>query len=533
MTAIQAHENLESNHSRPTYVTCKAISRAIKSQEPAISEFTRPIRDLVPGRAISNRLVQAYLRTFQTVFGIIHVPTFRDDYQALWLDSRPVDEAFGIILLLMMCIGSTFSSPETSVSKSTIQRWSHVASSWLKSSKDKAKLTLDGLRIQSLYLLACQTSSVKRDITSLSTGTLLRSAMHTGIHIDAEKQPSLNINPHEAESRRRLWATILELELQSSMDYGSLPLVNSDDYNCGLPLNVDNTSLDTAKATGERPQPKPIDQFTQSSFQILLARTIPTRLKIAKFINGVAPSSSYETVISLNTELSTALTDCYNLIEGYKISCAPPTAFQTKLFDLFVQRFVLGLHHPFAIKAMSNPSYFYSRKLCLGTALALFAPPGEEFHQLLLHGSGLFRDVFTQAALYMCGELIDDSEAAQLFPFNPVGTFACEEMRKATSKYLALAAARMDAGERSIKRFVLVSCLLAQADVAQAGASRERKIAAALGRTLGLCHEKLIKQLRAVQEELHQARLGMGTVGVGEGARWDDLMGIGMGGGSP
>ena len=482
------------------------IRRAIRSQEPIGLEPFESIKDLLPSRLTSDRLVQAYIRTFQTVFGIIHVPSFRQDYQAFWDDSRSSNEAFGIILVLIVSIGSTFSNPESRISRHDLRRWIHVASQWLNSFDSKAKLTIDGLRIQCLYLLACQSCSIKDGVTSLSSVNLLRSAMHIGMHLDAEKHPSGNTSSSDVQSRRRLWATILELEIQFSMDCGNLTLIGSDDYDCALPLNLDDISFKAAKTNGETTPPQPLDQYTQSSFQVMLAALIPIRLRIAKFVNGFSSGNSYEAVIALSQELSTEVTKCYRLIEGYKMSSVPPTTFQTKLFDLLVYRFVLGLHHPFAIKAMFDHSYFYSRRACMGTSLALFSPPGEEFHRLLLQGSGLFRDVTTQAALYMCGELINDLEALGPFPSNPVSAFARNEMRNATESYLALSADRLDAGERSVKRFVLISCLLAQADAVQASANVELEINAALSKAVQTGHNKLTNQLKVIQEKQQRPR---------------------------
>ena len=496
------------------------IRRAIRSQESVVLGPFESIKDILPSRSISDRLVQAYIRTFQTVFGIIHVPSFRQDYQAFWDDQRSSNEAFGIILVLVISIGSTFSNPESRTSRHELRKWISVASRWLNSFDSKARLTVDGLRIQCLYLLACQSCSIKDGVTSLSSGNLLRSAMHIGLHMDAEKHPSGDTSSADVQSRRRLWATILELEIQFSMDCGNLPLIGSDDYDCALPLNLDDPSLNVAKTNRETTPPQPLEQYTQSSFQVMLAALIPIRLRVAKYVNGFSSGNDYGAIIALSQELSAEITRCYRLIEGYKISSAPPTTFQTKLFDLLVYRFALGLHHPFAIKAMFDPSYFYSRRVCMGTSLALLSPPGEDFHRLLLHGSGLFRDVTTQAALYMCGELINDLEALGPFPCNPVTAFARNEMRNATQKYLELSADRLDAGERSVKRFVLISCLLAQADAVQACANVELKINAALSKAVQTGHDKLTNHLRVIKDK--QQRPGLRLTPISNGNRNND-----------
>lgn len=229
---MQAHEADESNHA--TFARCKAIGRAIKMQESRAAQPLGPLRNMVPTRAVSDRLVQAYLRTFQTVFGFLHVPLFREDYKAFWGDSGSVSEAFGITLLLVMCIGSTFCVHETGVSRATALQWICVASAWLSSPKEKARLNLDSLRIQCLFLLARQAKSVHGDIAWLSTGSLLRMAMHMGVHIDPEIHAFSHMSSSEIESRRRLWATVLELEVQSSMDCGGLPSIDSDDYDLAV-----------------------------------------------------------------------------------------------------------------------------------------------------------------------------------------------------------------------------------------------------------------------------------------------------------
>ncbi|KAL2005193.1 hypothetical protein VTN00DRAFT_3043 [Thermoascus crustaceus] len=438
LAVMQAHEADESNHA--TFARCKAVGRTIKTQESRAAQLPGSLRDMVPTRAVPDRLVQAYLRTFQTVFGILHGPSFRADYKAFWGDSGSVSEAFGITLLLVMCIGSTFCLHETGISRATALQWIYVASAWLSSPKEKARLNLDGLRIQCLFLLARQAKSVHCDIAWLSTGSLLRMAMHMGVHIDPENLAQI------------LWTTVLELEVQSSMECGGLPLIDSDDYDCALPSNIDDASLEAGRPAGNA---KPMEQFTQPSIQILLMKTMPVRLKIARFINSFRSEHSFEKDLSLSAELSAALKSCSVLIEAYCMSSTPPTAFQTKLFDLLVQRFLLALHHPFAVKAISNPLCYYSRKVCLETTLSLFSHAvqsgDDDFHRLRLCGTGLFRDVYTQSALYICGELTDQVEADRPFPTNPCSTFDRKEMRKAIEKYLELATARIYAGEKNIR----------------------------------------------------------------------------------
>jgi hypothetical protein len=157
---------------------------------------------MVPTRDISDLLVQAYLRTFQTVLGILHVPSFRQDYNGFWRNQESANEEFLSTPILVMCIGSTFTPYETGVSRELSLQWIDAISTWLTLPKLKLVLSLGCLRIQCLFHLACQTKSIKRNKVSLSGGILLRMAMQLGLHIDPEKHSFQPMSPSDIESRR-------------------------------------------------------------------------------------------------------------------------------------------------------------------------------------------------------------------------------------------------------------------------------------------------------------------------------------------
>ena len=508
MTVIQTHETDESKHGCPTFSRCKAVAKTVKMQEQTAAKPNRSMMDVVPTKVISDRLVQAYFRTFQTVFGILHVPSFRKQYKAFWEDSGSVSKAFDTTLLVVMCIGSTFCSPETSVPRATTLQWIDIACTWLSWLKQQNRSSLESLRIQCLIVLARQVRSFSGDIAWLSTGSLVRMAMHMGLHIDREAHWSPKTCPSDIEAQRRLWATIVELELQSSMDCGSVPGISCEDYDCAFPSNIDDTHLETNPSSGDPATAKPMDQLTQSSIQILLIKTAPVRLKIARFINDFKSKHSFEEALGLSSKLLEALKSCTDMISSYCMSSTPPTPFQTKMFDLLVQRFVLGLHQPFAIQALANPSYYYSRKVCLETSFLLTShltqPGDDDFSNLRLCGKGLLRVVYAQCALYLCGELTDRSEVDRAPSANPSNNLMRKELRKAVEKYLGSAVARMSCGsEKSIKCYILVSCLLAQADAVYGGVPVDQAVSRALRKGLETSHALLSSQVQDDPERLH------------------------------
>lgn len=492
LEVLQKQEHDECAGVQTTFAMCKNLGRQIKQQESMLQPCLGVTLDLLPSRATSDKLVHAYVRTFEGVLRILHVPSFRSQYERFWENSSSVESSFETTLLLVLAIGSTFASEEHRASRSSTLQWILTAQAWLTSPNEKDRLNLDGVRIHCLLLLARQTNSLNGDTVWLSAGSLLHAAMHVGLHIDPESHACPRLSMFDVECRRRLWATVLELALQSSMDCGALPLISADDYDCASPSNVDDeilqsyqqVNLDTSKGLS--------DKFTHSSMQVLLSRTLPVRLRIAKLVNSFKHGVSFQDVLALGEEFTAALRDCQLQLRNWRSPGSLPTAFQTNLFLLFTQRFMLALHNPFAIQARSDQTYYYSRKICLETSMSLLSAPrsqlrDEDFHRLQLQGTGAFRSVYAQAVHYMCGELVDQSEHESLGFTSPGSALMRREIRKEIETYVGLTLARVETGEKNIKGVVFFSCLLAQVDALQAGESEEAAIIKALKQNLDRC----------------------------------------------
>jgi len=474
----------------PAHITltkCKAMSRNIKEKEGGLVrtylQFGSSTRDLIPDSLVSTKLVQAYIRTFQMIFPILPTSSFREDYKAFWSDPTWSKETFDITLLLVLSIGSVFCPNEPGVTPAVTAGWTSYIVSWLSNPRIKTSLDLDILRILCLFLLLRQVRWLSCDVPWLSSDSLVRMAMQMGLHIDPGSQP---IPASEAEMRRRMWALILELEVQSCMDNGNIPCVTEEDYDCLPPSNVDDTD------TLDDPIVKPICHLTQVSCQILLTMSLPIRLKIARFVNNYRANHSFERALGLSSELMPVLERCLALLGDYRISSRPPTWLQTRVFDLLVRRFLLSLHHPFTTGTISDPQYHYSHRVCLDVSIALLSETSQsvndDFHRLLLSGSDLYHNTYTQAALYLTGAL---SSACQLQDDWLFTAAVRSEMRETVSKYLEIALARLTASEESVETYVLVSCALAQVEAKQIRVSEDAYIFEALQKALGVCYSLL------------------------------------------
>jgi hypothetical protein len=146
---------------------------------------------------------------------------------------------------------------------------------WLDSQTGRKQLTLATLRTRTMLVLAQQVRSVQADEVWKATGKLLRSAMTAGLHRDPSEFPDIPI--FEGELRRRLWMTIVEMDLGASLTHGMPVMLRDGVFTCNAPSNVDDIELFDGMA--ELPPSKPLEESTDSVFQVALAGSLALRLQ--------------------------------------------------------------------------------------------------------------------------------------------------------------------------------------------------------------------------------------------------------------
>lgn len=90
--------------------------------------------------------------------------------------------------------------------------------------KPRLKLCWNGLRIQCLFLLAEQVHGLRSGSPRLCPGTVYRAALYSDLCIGGSGNMDDLRDRLKKETYRRLWAAIVEMDLQASMDWGSPPI---------------------------------------------------------------------------------------------------------------------------------------------------------------------------------------------------------------------------------------------------------------------------------------------------------------------
>jgi hypothetical protein len=479
---------------------CKDLGRAAKAQLPSRWHLPPDLKSSVPPQELAGELVHLYLRTFESVYRILHIPSFEKEYAQYWIKPQAASNDFVIKLLLVLAIGTClYQNPqdETNLRTRALQ-WIYIAQSWLSAPFEKSRLSLTGLQVHCLLLLARQTNAVGSDLVWISAGSLLRTAIQMGLHRDPKYFPRMSV--FHSEMRRRLWTTILEMAAQSCIDSGMQPFISFNDFDTEAPSNINDNEMD--ESTKLAPPSKPSTIFTQTSLQIALLKSLRTRLEVARLINDFHSEPPYDNILRLSSELvsecreSSILTQTHkdsNSTIGGRISEPRPTAFHRNLVEHLLRRFLIALHRPSAFKGRTDPHFHFSRKISLDSALSIISPEADDdFSRLMVTGGGLFREIISHGAFTVCIELITQLEEDGASSVTLQRTRAGREpLREAVGNILVLAEKRIEMGENNVNGHLVLSGALAHIDAMENGTSSELAIFEAAKRSVGITYEIL------------------------------------------
>lgn len=472
---------------------CKVKARAAKADRQAEWPVNPDFRALVPPQEVCDLLVGLYLKMSECTFRVLHIPSFRKEYSEYWNNPGNESTSFIVKLLLVIAIGTNFNADPVSDARlrSLAPQWIYVAQSWLSGPFEKRRLDINGLQVYCLLLIARQINSVGSELVWISVGSLVRMAIQMGYNRDPKCFPKISVL--HGEIRRRLWATILEIAVQTAVDSGMLPLVSFDDFDTEPPSNIDDIEIDDESKSVT---PKSMAIFTQTCLQLILFKSLQTRLEIARLINGFRSEPSYEEILRLGSEMTKVCREATNLIQSYESSPQEhrPTAFHRNLVDLLLRRFLLALHIPFAIKARSDPRFYFSRKMAIDTALAILSSEeNDDFNRLKVIGGGPFREVPGHAAMILCLELVVQlEEEANDTGYKTQWTKTLREpLIQVVRSMIDLLAKRLLEGENNVQGHLFMSTALGQIEAMERGTSPEQGIFEAAKRSLTECYEVL------------------------------------------
>jgi hypothetical protein len=520
---------------------CKALARRIKSVSISHYTSTPNFREMMPSREVCDTLVENYFRTSEGIYRVLHIPTFQSEYIQFW-EQGTGGTVFILKLLLAMAIGVCFyQSSDFMCYRQQALKWIYATQSWLASPSEKARLHMSGLQIYCLLLIARQHNSVAGDLVWISTGALLRMAIQMGFHRDPKFLPKMPVL--QAEMRRRLWATILELNIQFAFDSGMPPMISLNDFDTEPPANIDDNEI--SERTNMPLTAKPYDVFTQTSLQLALLRAVGCRLHVLQLFNNLHVEPSYDQILALGSEITKILKENNALIAKINRSqdLGPHVSqLQHNLVDLHLRRFLLIIHRLFATKAQDDPRYYFSRKVSLDCAVTMLSYPSsnsssprtesglkDDYTLLKSTASSFFKTIMVHAAIVifaeLCMQLEEDSS------FTEQSRAAREPLKEIMRDVIKLSAERLAVVENNVKCHLFTSVILAQIEALDNGTSPESAVLEAAKNSALLCYNLLQsriphdqqtnEEIPLVQEEVSAIRThDFDMVFAGAGPDW-------------
>ncbi|KAI7978708.1 hypothetical protein EIK77_010614 [Talaromyces pinophilus] len=449
---------------------CKLLAKAIKASRP--TRCLPVIEPQLPERYLADTMARLYISRFESVFRILHIPSFWIEYQSYWRDPANVDGATKFKIQLVIALGCSIDheshSPEQV--QSAACQWVYAAQAWLSAPLEKNRIGISGIQIQCLLILARQCLSISGDLIWVAMGTLVRTAMQMGLHLDPSHFDDLSVS--DAELRRRLWATIMELNVQASLDAGMPPIVSIQDFDTKPPSNIDDTDMDDSI---QKISPKPHTVVTETSLQIFLSDCLRPRLDILRMMNGLGPGMSQDEVVALTSEISNHCNKSRGFVK--KNVETGSDVFRHNLADLLIRRFLLSLHRPWACTAHTGPLFYYSRKISYDTAATLLSPPQDDnFTRLLLRGSGIFKNRIIHVSLALASELLIEIQDKGSNPITQRPWDYRSMLVAAVQEARQQSAQRMQFGETNVKLHMKLSVVLIKAESLLPGQSLQEKM---------------------------------------------------------
>ncbi|KAL7937381.1 fungal-specific transcription factor domain-containing protein [Trichoderma chlorosporum] len=461
---------------------CKTIGRKIKKNRLKPLSSTN-LGAQLPSRELADVLVENYLRTFEGVFRIVHIPTFRDEYTRFWENSHPSNDSFMILLQLVMALGAASYDDHFSLRPMATQ-WIFEAQMWLMIPPEKKRVNMEGIQIQCLLLLAKSTCNVGVDMVWMMAGNLVRNAMFVGLHRDPRYLGDLTI--YRAEMRRRLWATVLELNLQFSFEGGGSPLLSTAHYDTLPPANLNDDEL-TDEKDNVRLNIKGPKIPTQTSILRALLATIPLRMNLINHVNNTRPGDHYEETLRLNSDLTKACRAISEALQSLQaVPNSPITQFHVLVTEIFLYRCFHALHQPVIVKYPNDARFYFSRQMCLDSALkithiwgfpdawvgdkaAAAGAMDADLKRLVTNGTGMFHNVASQAMIIVQIELLH-AKSGQATSLGYLPTVGSANLHARLDATRAWKLERVRSGETNVKGIIFATACLAHIKALEQGA---------------------------------------------------------------
>lgn len=363
---------------RDTFEQFPALSRikedmgALETRKESIGLKHNAVSDsdlqaLLPPKDEADVLVKIYIDNYGSLYHVLHLPSFYQEYEGIYAEPGNVRSHFVALVLVIMAAAQclTTTDPWLYSANSSLAREKAIAAiaavdDWLMAQSQKHVSAID-FQIRVLLLLAKQVTARKMKRTWTESGNVLRFCMAAGLHRTPDlvkKQTSVL----DKELRRRVWASVIELELQSSFDRGMIASPWTLQSDCPAPHHLSDDDLD--QTTEHLPALRRANDFNDSSFLCLSSESIMLRTTLNTYLNNIRQPISFEEAKRYTDEIE-------NHLQSLPDWSEPSSEIASTLLSLNLRQYVLVLHDRQIRNADTKAERDFSRMILVETAVKM------------------------------------------------------------------------------------------------------------------------------------------------------------------
>ncbi|KAL6156306.1 hypothetical protein ACJBU6_05434 [Exserohilum turcicum] len=345
---------------------------------------------VLPEKSIIDAQATLYFQTWETSYRILHEPSFWEEYRAFWEGSGSDKEraAFAAVLVLIIVVTKCLKpKDDTFIGDTTADRQAatdliDVCEVWIDR-QPRRRVTLAFFQLRCLLLLAKRVNCIGMKEDWVASGELLRIALVSGMHRDPALLDNSSLSPFDAEMKKRLWATTMELELQSSIESGFQSGLTGLHFDAPAPAHLADEAF--SADTQELPPEQPEGQFTSTSYLNISLKSLPLRVHLTQLLNTSLANMQYADVLHWDAQIQAAISA---LPEWSSESNAVPYA----LLRLQLRQYLLILHRPWAQLASKNSRVMYSLTTCVDACNSIIKTHADLLSKGILALSNLRND---------------------------------------------------------------------------------------------------------------------------------------------
>lgn len=347
---------------RPLNISNKDRKKRKEDREKKFEESDPTMEALLPSKEETDALVTIYLDQFEQIHRILHIPSFKSEYAAFWDPTVRRTAAFTVLVLAMIsvanCLDMQAANKFVGVKSSSFklaEKWIKACDGWFDSQSQKHRRLIH-YQIACVSYLAKRVNIIKKKRFWMTAGAIIREGITLGLHQDPEHMGT-KMMPYWQEMRRRLWATMVEFDVQASFDQGLPTLMSQVSNNADAPRNIDDDGFDEESL--ELPESRPASDYTSSSYQHLSRQSLSLRLELNRILTGPLPKPDWDQAIRYSELISQEIDALpeWDLDTGKGPESSHKPIIAHTLLHLQLRQYLLPLFQPFLKLRKYNSKY--------------------------------------------------------------------------------------------------------------------------------------------------------------------------------